>query len=147
MNLLEFKSRFDSIGVCFVWRLFSRKQYSVQKEILTIPDNADSLFAPWYLDGSGKPVGYRHTEAHPVLISEAATNAKLEREQNIMPQFHGPDLPECPAIQVESNKYLLLDGNHRVTAATREQVNRTLILWVIIGPLNDELIPDLIHWN
>jgi hypothetical protein len=147
MNLSDFQSRFESIGVCFDWRLFSHKQYSVQRKILTVPDDADFLFAPWYLDSKGKPVGYRHTEAHPVLISEAAFNAELERDQNIEPQFRGSTLPECPAIQVPQNKYLLLDGNHRVTAATKGQVRRPLILWVIIGPLNDELIPDLIHWK
>ena len=122
------------------------------------PVDFSRLYAPWYVDRYGKTTTFNQLDARPITISEAAGNVG---------KFQGPDwahvasctekfragackvVVEIPAVALPGNDYVVLDGNHRLTAfasnADGSPVRVELI--AVAGLVGEYLVPDLRHWQ
>jgi hypothetical protein len=147
MNIAEFKYHFETpIEVLLNWHLLSPSNPSIRLQRLQLPGDAGRIFTPWYLDGSGVARDYFDDGAMPQNVSSAAQSDALKKRHRFHYQEGSPTVVVAPAYGLPNGGVLLLDGNHRVVSAYLGGVNLLLMAFVIEGPLDAKILPDLEHW-
>nr|WP_199045498.1 hypothetical protein [Dyella sp. ASV24] len=147
MNIAEFKYHFGQpIRVSLNWQLLSESNASIKLQQLQLPGDAGRIFTPWYLDGSGAACNYFDQGAVPQNVSSAAQSEALKKRHGFHYQHGAPTVVVAPAYGLPDGGVLLLDGNHRVVSAYLGGVNLLLMAFVIEGPLDAQILPDLEYW-
>jgi hypothetical protein len=146
----------QGIRVGFKWDRFLADNWPVRSARLTTPDGLRQCLLPWYLGGSGREVAYNEPDAKPLRLSsipQVLDSLKADRQariQRFVAQFKLATAPvefSVPAYSLASDGYLVLDGNHRLSALTLSSVPFAISLWSVCGPLEDDCLPDLVHWS
>ncbi|MFI9454677.1 hypothetical protein [Amycolatopsis sp. NPDC052450] len=113
------------------------------------------LCTVWYADESGRDARYDHPGARPLRVSEVAiTEASWPRARASMiaalrEQYTRTARPvqlTLPGYRV-GDEVVLLDGNHRVAAAYLADADTRFILYLLCGPTDSGMLPDLRHYS
>ncbi|OXM54889.1 hypothetical protein [Amycolatopsis alba] len=113
------------------------------------------LCTVWYADGSGHDAGYDHQGSRPLRVSEAAvTEASWPRARAttiaaLRREYVRADRPvhlALPGYRV-GDEVVLLDGNHRAAAAYLADADTRLLLYILRGPTDSGMLPDLRHYS
>ncbi|MFE9449227.1 hypothetical protein [Streptomyces sp. NPDC006739] len=124
----------------------------------------EGYHAPWYRDGSGSgsgEVGYDHQDAVPLRHTELATDVSVlqdDRRSRIgvlrdhyAARFDGQDRSLILATYaLGPDRFLVLDGNHRLTALTQlvaQGCPARLVEFRLTAPVDSAILPDLIHYE
>lgn len=114
----------------------------------------DHLYAPWYVNKRGLATTYCCSEAEPVTIKYAAetcfkgTNSPCwSHIKKLVEEFkNGKKLPIIPAVILNNDCYLILDGNHHLTAYAKSKPCWPIVeLIAITGDVGPDLVRDLCH--
>lgn len=125
----------------------SASGWGISHQDLSIPDDADRVFVPWYVLANEKPCCWRDQGARTQSTADVSSNPASCKTHGIC------DVPShmlpmtLPAYDVHNRKVLLLDGNHRTASAMRADKPLALVLFVIHGPIDEQAVPDLKHWG
>lgn len=142
----------DSIRVLLNWERMQAESWPVT---LSVEETASAWYAPWYYDSSGSEVDYRATDAHPILLSEVPHHLnrfRRGRRETILAfseQFrrqHDPTHLVVPAYSLRGGRYLVLDGNHRISGLVHAGSQFRAMFLAVHGPIVPEALPDLQHW-
>ncbi len=142
----------DSIRVLLNWERMQAESWPVT---LSVEETVSGWYAPWYYDSSGNEVDYRATDARPTLLSEVPSRLnrfRRERREAILAfseQFrrqHGPTQLVVPAYSLGGGRYLVLDGNHRISGLVDAGSHFRAMFLAAHGPIVPDALPDLRHW-
>ncbi|MFH8469494.1 hypothetical protein [Streptomyces sp. NPDC017991] len=108
----------------------------------------------WYTGRDGRPVEYTHSRAAPLTVRQVAAadmRTPLQR-QNTLNTLTQQAL-RCresvqlvlPAYRLPDGADLILDGTHRAVTALRARAHVTVFLYVLLGPTDPTILPDLAH--
>ncbi|MGY6655311.1 hypothetical protein ACXIZN_24420 [Amycolatopsis sp. TRM77291] len=113
------------------------------------------LCTVWYTDESGRDTDYAHQGARPLRVSEVAiTEASWPRARASMittlrQEFGRASRPVQLALPGyrAGDEVVLLDGNHRAAAAYLADADTRLLLYILCGPTDSGMLPDLRHYS
>lgn len=120
------------------------------------PADLAKIFLPWYVDEFGVWTGWEMWGARsltvPALLSLPSRPEKVDWAyvEAMRDNFDsGEHAPVFPAFALTGTRYLILDGNHRLTALVMHARGAPveLTLAAIQGPVDESFIPDLRHWT
>jgi hypothetical protein len=123
----------------------------------------EGYLAPWYRNGSGSAsgeVGYDHLDAVPIRHTELVTDLSAlqdDRRSRIgMLRDHYAAQADGQGVSlilatysVGPDRFLVLDGNHRLTAVTQlvaQGCPATLTEFRLTAPVDPAILPDLVHY-
>ena len=147
----EFIDKFgDKIHVCFNWKWFDSEDFKIiAKEFLFIDQN--NWFTPWYVDDNGSEVSWCYRDSKPLSIGDAINSQVIIRNKydHIAKHKFNCDIYDIdiPMYFLGDNKYLLLDGNHRLMGLLLNGIKANVYGYVIYGPITERMIPDLRHYQ
>ena len=118
----------------------------IEHHDLTIPVDSASIFTPWYALANGSPCGHSDSGALPQSVASVAANLELRTFHAVQSSAPRDKFLALPAYKLRSGTLLLLDGNHRVVATQVDGSTLSLALFVVCGPLDSVVLPDLGHW-
>jgi hypothetical protein len=149
-----FHSKFcRGIRVAFNWR-----RLFVEGWPITIHKRQDSaifstLKLPWYLANDGF-VSFDAPGALPVRLGDIEKWYPLlpERQRNDIDNMKGEFLSgaratdfEFPVYAMPKDEYLVMDGNHRLSALALAKLPFAINMWVVHGPIDTTALADLTH--
>ncbi|WP_420031360.1 hypothetical protein ACN2WE_00055 [Streptomyces sp. cg28] len=158
MTTEEFILLFGSSGhvrAALNWSRLTDKQFHVQHRFHTSPDRLGQMNTLWYTGPDGTPVEYTHPQAAPLTTRQASKTdmRSLPQRENTLTrltkQASGSLEPVqlvLPAYRLPNGTDLILDGTHRAVAALRAQARVTVFLYVLLGPADPTILPDLAHY-
>lgn len=149
MTLADFRRRFDrpdGVRVNLDWERLAASNPAIHVRTLSLVTNATEVFTPWYARDDGLPCDYDSPGAKPQSLAAAAQNALLLRRHDVSSDVPSDPRLEVPAYRLGAGGLLLLDGNHRAVACVVAGVDQAVTAYVVEGPLDGAVLPDLVHW-
>lgn len=143
------------IRVLFNWERLEREKWPIEVVVVDDYSALSSWYAPWYLGESRAEVNYAAADARPLAISELPATLhclSVPRQQSILSlaeRFKHDQQPVqlvVPLFALGPSRYFLLDGNHRMAALATLQIKFCLMAFVVHGPIQGDVLPDLQHW-
>lgn len=149
MTPIDFKLYFEKcIRVQLNWGLLLSSNCSIEFRYLSLPNQGDLIYTPWYIDTNGLVCPFSENNAKPQSVKDAASNNSIRTNYRVLSTFLNPSILLVPAYDLQQKDYiLLLDGNHRAVSA-QISASKVGILAVVIvkGPIDSNVLPDLMHW-
>ncbi len=143
------------IRVQFNWRRFFVENWPVEVVVLRDKHGYAAMRLPWYLDKSNEFVNFDAPDASPVRLSDVAKwfdYLPNDRRETIK-RFEGEIRSgvrntefEFPLYALPENQYLVLDGNHNLSALTFSEQPFSVRMYVVRGPIDPNVLPDLVHF-
>ncbi|MGW6486193.1 hypothetical protein [Streptomyces sp. NPDC055056] len=158
MTTEEFVMLFGSSGhvrASLDWSRVTDLRLPVQQRFHTSPDRLGMMNTLWYVGPDGTPAEYTHPRADPLSTRQAAVadmRALPQRETTLGALTQqAAKCPEpvqlvLPAYRLPNGADLILDGTHRAVAALRAQARVTVFLYVLLGPADPKILPDLAYY-
>ncbi len=145
MNKKDFEKKYrERIRVIIDWKRFAGSEWTVEQTQLALPRDVRKVWTPWLTpaDRTGT-----HSLGAALSLTEVAEDPTLIGEEQATLFDHADELAhgvaiDAPAFALAGGRYLLLDRNHRIAAATILRRTAILELAVIVGP-DLTLLPDL----
>lgn len=148
-----------AIRVFFEWDRFQAENWPVR--VFVIDDFAELTrwYTPWNGSAAGEIVRYDAANAQPIRLGDtAAYFAKFDQQRQatitalakMLAASSRPRRPVqlvAPAYRLPGNLGIFLDGNHRLAALLKAQVAFQLLVFLIEGPLDNWVMPELRHWE
>lgn len=143
------------IRVIFHWCDFCfDDRFTLEEREIHVGD-LDRIFIARYKNEAGEPREWHKPDALPVSVREATeisddTFGFVEKAiEDFREQVRRGDplAGPIPVYSLPDNRYFLLDGNHRMIAAAREQKGFPIRAVVVNGPIDEQFLPDLRHWS
>lgn len=151
-----FASYFErSIRVLFNWNRFRAEGWRVSLSVITDRGELSEWYVPWYLGNSEGEVSYSAPDARPLSLPEIPENLSSLGKSRVKmilslsesyKVFRPPLQMFAPVYALGSNRFLLLDGCHRMSALMGSTVSFKLIAFTVFGPMDRSVLPDLQHW-
>lgn len=127
-------------------------------ELAAIDDLAtiSSWYLPWHFNLENEEVKYDAPKGHPIQLSEIPRFLPFFSEKRrktltdfarIMTESRHPFQLVVPCYAVNESSCLFMDGNHRMAALMMAQVPFSLLAFVVHGPIDNSIIPELRHWE
>ena len=144
------------IQVCFNWARFLSERWPIELVRLYNIAELSRCFLPWYLGPAGREVQYADQCAKPISLPELPSAfASLRHDhqtgiQDYVRKFQASSGPICfaaPTYLLPGNRYLGMDGNHRLAALMLANRTFEVTLCNVRGPLEANCLLDLIHWQ
>jgi hypothetical protein len=153
----EFMAEFGTvITVCFNRQRFLAERWPVTVHQLADRSDFSRCFIPWYLDGAGGFIQNATPADAPLQVctvpTRFATLPDLQRQviqhyaQQIQ-QATGPIVFRIPAYTLPRGRFLVLDGNHRLSARTLFPQPFSLAVCSVDGPIDGTALMDLRYWQ
>lgn len=147
MNHQEFQLYFGpDIRVQLNWTTFVSSNWPIELRYMSLPEQSDLIYTPWYASADGSPCEYNSANAKPQSIASVALNDALLACKKVLGTAHPDSLLVVPAYRLRYDSILLLDRNHRAVSAQVAASKAGLAAFIIHGPLNERVLPDLAHW-
>ncbi|MFJ8912609.1 hypothetical protein [Amycolatopsis sp. NPDC102389] len=127
----------------------------VEERFTCSREELGQLCTVWYVDEFGRDAGYDYEGARPLRVSEveiteatwpparASMIAALRRDYASADSTVTLTLP----AYLVGGEVVLLDGNHRAAAAYLAEADTCLRLYLLSGPTDSEVLPDLGHYS
>ena len=148
----RFRAEFqERTGVAFDWGLFTSERWPIDLVGANSVEGLARCFAPWYAPAPGR-LGWRPLRITEVPHHLEADHTPRDRSRGIR-EYVGRFREEgvrpfaLPAYALPGGEFLILDGNHRLSALAMAGVAFAVTLAVVVGPLRQECLPDLVHWQ
>lgn len=112
------------------------------------------LYTVWYADDSGRDARYDHQDVRPLRVSEVGITeaswppARAAKIAELRREYSSTDRPVpllLPCYRA-GDELVLLDGNHRAAAAYPTDADTRLLLYILRGPTDSGMLPDLRHF-
>ncbi|WP_327286861.1 hypothetical protein [Streptomyces sp. NBC_01198] len=156
MNTTEFTRMFGSgqIRARLDWSRITEPDVLVEQDFHTSVDRLAEMTTMWYADAEGRPVDYAAPNASPLTVREAAAldmSTVPRREEDLSLYTDRAARSPAPvqlvlaAYYLYSGSHLILDGTHRAVAAIRARAPAAVFSFVLRGPLDAAILPDLSH--
>lgn len=154
INIHDFVTVFDA--TVRAWLDWSRvlTECTVDESFSDSRAELGELFTVWYAGPRGQHAGYDGPGARPLRVGETSlTEATWPTERatkiETMSASHAgsarePVVLPLPAYRVGAGA-VILDGTHRAVAAYRARAEVRLMLFILDGPTDPEILPDLRH--
>ena len=152
----EFSQRFAGrIRVSFNWPQFRIQNWPVEKISIDGRRICPALRLPWYVGVNGM-VSFDEPGASPVRLSE------VDRWYSMLPEQQRTDIdnmrveylrrsrslePEIPVYALQNGEYLVMDGNHRLSALALSALSFSVDMWVVHGPIAASALGDLKYFS
>ncbi|WP_157493238.1 hypothetical protein [Desulfonatronovibrio magnus] len=149
MHIRDFFYKFAlTIRCALNWKLLLTYRPRIEKYGCSLPAAADKIWTPWYTDESGRPREFYHNDAMPNSVIHAASNSELLEYHEVQNRLMGQNTNFVfPGYKPPGPDILLLDGNHRSVSAMVEGRKISIALYIIKGPLDPSVLPDLHLWQ
>jgi hypothetical protein len=144
MGKKGFERRYrEHIRVAFNWNAFGDDAWTVDAVQLSLPRDAAKLWTPWNIPRGRAAT---HSLGHTLSLREVIEDPSLIGDEQDTLFKHENELVDgvridAPAFALSGGRYLVLDHNHRIVAASLLQRTALLDLAVVSGP-DLSLIPD-----
>ncbi|WP_327268040.1 hypothetical protein OG233_06800 [Streptomyces sp. NBC_01218] len=157
MTTEEFVMLFGSSGhvrASLDWSRVTELRLRVQHSFHTSADRLGRMATLWYTRPDGTPAEYTHPQATPLTARQAAAAdmRTLPQRQNTLGALtqqaatcREPVQLILPAYRLPDGTDLILDGTHRAVAALRARARVTVFLYVLLGPADPTILPDLAY--
>jgi hypothetical protein len=148
----------SATGVRFSWDRYLAERWPTSLEVLksdVLRARTVNMFFPWYLDQERQWVAFEQARARgarPIRISEIAgvvNSLPKERADAILgmsQQFRTDGKPVLFAVTgyaLADGRLIVMDGNHRLAAATLAACDVTVLFFVVRGPRDPDALPDV----
>ena len=143
------------VRVLLDWEQVERGPFAVLFALAQDRTSFDHWYSPWYVDKAGKETSYENPAGTSLSVARAASGtirfsqqrehliAELTREYR---SISDPLQIVVALYALPNDRFLVLDGNHRLIAATRAECEVTVLTFVLYGPIDPSILPDLAHW-
>lgn len=156
MDIGDFITVFKDGGVraWLDWDALEDAGCAVREQFSRSPDVLGGLFTVWYQTADGTDGDWRNPGDRPLRVAECADAMDIwpadrrDRIHGFADAFRGDDRPVqlvLPAYAVGGDGAVLLDGTHRAVAAHLSGADVRIMLFVLDGPLDPRVLPDLGH--
>ena len=147
MTPQQFEYHFrSSVRVRFDWLSFTASAWPIEFRYFSLPEHADLIFTPWYARADGSVCGYSSSNAKPQSVAAVASNRALLDHHGVRDTPHPDSISVVPAFRLNQDYILLLDGNHRAVSSQVAASKAGLAAFIVNGPINEQVLPDLRHW-
>lgn len=153
----------SGIRVMLNWKRMFEEGWNCSVVLLKKKCELSSLCMPWYVF-NGNQTEHTCSGAEPVTVGNAAQDISVWQSdrrdgitkyaaqfQAVVTATNEPIRIALPAYRLPDkageSKWLLLDGNHRAVGLVRTNVRFEVTLFSIDGPVDENALPDLIHWK
>ena len=144
-DLNRFIYEFTGITMGLNW--ITLASLSPEIKVLKINDNQQlgQFFTPWRRKSDGTYADGWDRSAEPLRVN---TNPFPPCLESNLQSFSWQNSPlRLPCYQISNGEYLILDGNHRAVCLHRLKIPFEVQAWVIAGPLDSNILPDLGKWQ
>lgn len=148
MKPWDFQSNFKSkIRVQLDWSKFISSDWPIELRYFSIPEDSSLVYTPWYAKPNGSACAYDSPDATPQSVASVASNSALRAHHRV--RIHPPSesIVMVPAYGLSGESILLLDGSHRAVSSRVTSTQLGLVAFVIKGPIDKDVLPDLVHWT
>ena len=144
------------IRVQFDWRRFFVESWPIEVVVLRDKRAFDALRLPWCLNASNAFVNYDAPSASPVSLGDVPQWLEYlpSNMRATIKQFEGEFRSgarttelEIPSYALPANRYLVLDGNHSLSALTLCGLPFVVHMYVVKGPIDQNVLPDIVHFT
>lgn len=143
----DFQRIFQSkIRVQLDWSKFMSSKWPIELRYFSMPEDSNLVYTPWYAKPDGSACAYNYPDAAPQSVASIALNRSLREHHKVVYHPHCEPITVLPAYGLSGESILLLDGNHRVASAQMASAEFGLVAFVIKGPIDKDVLPDLMHW-
>jgi hypothetical protein len=151
----DFCRRFQGkIRVKFNWTRFLEGLWPIRQHTIWRPEELTRFYLPWYLSCAQCEVRYDYPSATPLLLADILNwLPSLKARWQLIDQYGRDYTPngqlvtvEVPVYRLPGEMWLLLDGNHRLSAIALARPAFAATVYEVCGPLAEQALPDLRHW-
>lgn len=129
------------------WEQFMASKWPIELCYFALPEDAGRIYVPWYAKPDGSVCDYNSSNAQPQSVEAVALNPALRSHHNVAVTAPPESVSVVPAYRVSRESILLLDGNHRAVSSQKAALRAAFAAFVINGPLDKQVLPDLMHWR
>jgi hypothetical protein len=143
----------NGIRVMFNWERFFNEDWPIERLSLTDRQAFLGLKLPWYRGTDGF-VTFDTPNALPVCLAEIEEWYTLLSDkiritiENMIQEFlyRSQKLEfDFPAYSLSKSEYLVMDGNHRLSAIALTDLSFMINMWVVKGPIDENVLKDLTY--
>lgn len=142
-----------AVRVMLNWDALERTGAPVTVRPLVALEQVEALYTPWYVTPGVGEVSFADTDAQPLRVSQVAAHLDDLRPERraamaaIAAGFdRGAGPVTVPCYGLPSGELLLLDGNHRMSAAAVHRLPVRALAVIVHGPADPTILPDLAAW-
>lgn len=147
MTPIEFQHHFKkAVRVMFDWSAFTAADWPIELGYFSLPEQSDRIYTPWYALADGTICSCNSPNAKPQSVAAVALNKALLDHHGIRDTPHPDSVSVAPAYRLNHDSILLLDGNHRAVSSQVAASKTGLAAFIVNGPINEQVLPDLAHW-
>lgn len=138
------------------WEAVKEADWPILLQLATQPDELSSCFLPWYLSEDKSEVDFSHPAASPISLGQidealpflnhsrqTVIRTFEQRFQNLGTTVH----LFVPTYGLGEGRSLVLDGCHRLMALLDGAIPFCVLLFNLLGPIDEQILPDLQHWQ
>ena len=142
-----------SIRVMLDWKQV--ESCPIEVRVISKVETLTKWYLPWYIGHDNQEVEYRDLSSKPLALSNIEEvlpflYAKRQKTINEIVNTYKKSRPPIqliiPTFALKDNRFLILDCSHRLSALYISKVDFTLLVFTILGPLDNHILPDLHHW-
>ncbi|WP_068926641.1 hypothetical protein [Planobispora rosea] len=157
MDLKEYIEMFKDGGVKAMldWDALRDMDCAVSAVYSRSRDLLSSIFTVWYERPDGTNGDWRNRTDRPLRVGDVyrthSTWPEVRRRRiaALSDTFRREPEPVqlvLPAYSLGDERLLLLDGTHRSVAAHLAGADVRLFIFMVKGPVDDKILPDLMHF-
>ena len=130
----------------FDWSVLASSNWPIKLQYFSLPEHSDRVYTPWYALADGSVCNCNSPNAAPQSLASVACNQALIAYHQVQGALAGQSVLVVPAYRLNPDTILLLDGNHRAAASQVAASRVAIAAFVVNGPIDGGVLPDLVHW-
>src|ERR1700753_137542 len=158
MNLEDFETicRSSEMKSWLNWEAILNQKCEVREIYSRSPEELRNIYTVWYRTPQGENGDWRNSEDTPLRLGEVTTTAgtwpadRKNRYNYFRETFSNlgdPLMLVLPSYSPNKQDVILLDGTHRAAAALAAKVELRLMIFIVDGPCDSTILPDLNHYS
>jgi hypothetical protein len=158
MNLDDFEAIFRSseMRTLLNWDGIRLHNCKVREVYTRSAEYLRNVYTVWYRTPQGGNGDWRTDEDIPLRLGEATTMrdmwpservSRFDYFRDAFSKLEDPLMLALPAYSPNKREVILLDGTHRAAAALAAKVELRLLVFIVEGPCDSSILPDLDHYS
>ena len=155
-DALAFAAEFSrQITMPMCWRIIVAENYRITTHLLSNRARLGNYFVPWYVSPAGKECPLQEDGAKALSLADVRANLKyldarrigrIVKHRVAFTMQTKPIEFRVPAYSMPDSRYVVLDGNHRLSALALLDVRFCVTICAIEGPMEPRLLWNLAYW-